>query len=53
MLLIIVILLVAYILIPLIQLTLKERILFFVEVVVYLITCLWVVYVLYHGKAVM
>jgi hypothetical protein len=50
---IIVILLVAYILIPLIQLTLKEQIRFFVEVAVYLITFVWIVYTLFSGKAVL
>lgn len=50
---IIVILLVAYILIPLIALTLAERIKFFVEVVVYIVTFVWVVYTLFVGKAVL
>jgi hypothetical protein len=49
---IIVILLVAYILIPLIVLTLKERILFAVEVVVYIATFVWVAWTLFHGKPV-
>jgi hypothetical protein len=52
MLLIIVILLVNFILIPLIELTLSERIKFFAEVTVYAVTFIFVVYTLWTGKVV-
>ena len=50
---IIIILLVAEILIPLIALTLTERIKFFAEVTVYLVTFIWIIYTLYTGKVVL
>ena len=50
MLLIVVILLVAYILVPLIDLTLNERVRFPIKVVVYVITFVYAIYVLYFSK---
>jgi hypothetical protein len=52
MLLIIVILLVAYILIPLIDLTLNERVRFPVKIAVFVLTLVYVLYVLFVGKGV-
>jgi hypothetical protein len=51
-LLIIVILLVAYIVTPLIDLTLNERVRFFVKIAVYLLTLLWVIYTLFVSKVI-
>jgi len=51
MVLIVIILLVAYIIVPLIDLTLKLQVLFFVKCLVYVITLLYVLWVLYgHGQ---
>jgi hypothetical protein len=44
---IVVILLVAYILVPLIDMTLKEQALFFTKLLVYVIAFVWVVYTLF------
>jgi hypothetical protein len=53
MLLIVVILTVCYILIPLLDLILKEAILTYTKVAVYLVTFLWLVYVLFLGHDVL
>lgn len=53
MLLVVIILLVAYILVPLIDLTLNERVRFPVKIAVYVITLVYVLYVLFIGKGVM
>jgi hypothetical protein len=52
MLLIVVILLVAYILVPLIDLVLNERVRLPVKIAVYAISFVWIVYVLFTGKMV-
>lgn len=50
MLLVIIILLVSFIIIPLLDLTLKERILYAGKLVVYLAAFLYVAWVLYHSR---
>jgi hypothetical protein len=52
MLAIVVILLVAYIAVPLIDLTLNERVRVPVKIAVYAITFIWVLYTLYVGRGV-
>lgn len=48
---IIVILLVAYILVPLVDLCLNERVRIPVKIAVFLVTFAWVIYALFVGKA--
>lgn len=50
MLLIIIILLVAFVIIPLIELTLKERLLYAGKLLVYLAAFLYIIWVLYHTR---
>jgi hypothetical protein len=50
---IVVILLVAYLIVPLVDLTLNERIRYGVKLVVYLLATLWVIYTLFVGKLVL
>jgi hypothetical protein len=50
MLLLVVILLVAYIVVPLIDLVLNERIRIFTKIAVYALTLAWVIYTLFVGK---
>jgi hypothetical protein len=52
MLLIVIILLVAYIAVPLIDLSLNERVRIPVKIVIYLLTLLWVLYVMFFTKGV-
>ena len=47
---IIIILLVAYILVPLIDLTMNERVRVPVKIAVYLITFAWIIYTLFVGR---
>ena len=47
----IVILLVAYVLVPLIDLTLNERARYAVKVVVYILALLWVIFTVFFAKA--
>lgn len=49
---IVVILLVAYLLVPLIDLTLNERVRYGVKLVIYLLASLWVIWTLVVGKMV-
>ena len=47
---IVVILLVAYIVVPLVDLTLNERARYAVKVVIYILTLIWILYGLYFVK---
>jgi hypothetical protein len=47
---IVVILLVAYILVPLFDLTLTERVRYFAKLLIYLIALLWIVYTLWFVR---
>jgi hypothetical protein len=49
---IIIILLVAYIAVPLVDLSLNERVRFPVKLVLYLLTLVWVIYVIFVAKGV-
>jgi hypothetical protein len=51
MLLIIVILLVAYIIVPLVDLTLKDQALFFVKLLVLVLTTAFILWALYGGRS--
>lgn len=53
MVLIVIILLVAYILIPLVDLCLNERVRIPVKIAVYAVTFVWVIYSLFVGKVVL
>jgi hypothetical protein len=50
---IVVILLVAYLLVPLVDLTLNERIRYGVKLVLYLLASLWIIWTLFVGKVVL